>query len=122
LPSRRPTIFSVLPTAPSAEFASNTALAVALARRLASATPGGINAGALAAPSALPIRSIVAAGTSACFATAATSTFARTPLAVPPFAPSATFANASASSPSLPGFAATHSSAFEAVIERRGPT
>ncbi len=117
-----------LPSAPSEKLASNTARDAAAARRLASAAPGGNNNGDLAAPSALPMRSIVATGTSACFATAATSTLASAPASaslpacIPPPAAIAVLSNASASRPSLPAFAATHSSAFDAVIERRGPT
>jgi hypothetical protein len=101
---------------------------VAVARRLASAAPGGSATGAFAFARAWPTRVMVSAGMPAVSATDSGAKRASPPASavraasVPPPWASATRASARASRPSVPGFAASHSSALEPVIESRGPT
>ena len=123
---------TVLPIAPTTASRISTPAAVAVARLLVSATPGGSAAGRLASEIARPIRWIVSAGTPVRVATDSASKPARMPSSSagspltgrPPerAASKATRAIPSASTPSLPGLAGSHSSALPAVIESRGPT
>ena len=123
---------TVVPIAPTTASRISTAAAVAVARWLVSATPGGSAAGRFACAIARPIRWIVSAGTPLREATDSASKPARMPsnsAGSPPTerpraraVSNAARAMPSARMPSLPGLAGSHSSALPAVSESRGPT